>query len=210
MPAAQAFVPSPEIYLQQTSLQAMEAMSVTDFAKLSPADRLAYYKAHAPNALIDTPSSDQSTQHPDYIAGGTWQPIKADALHTTDINVGKKMYLASLYYTIDKKSGGLSSGVQTALSDVESINGAGANDGFEYIDSGQWQHGIDENGKAIDFIDITVHQIRVIGGAEVPGSLQTYQAIREHIRTLDGQEYIMFFQGYTADGHNAPLPNYPY
>jgi hypothetical protein len=207
---AEKFTPKSEVLLQTTSIEAMEAMPVETFARLSPADRFAYYKAHAPNALIDTPSSDMSTEHPDYIAGGTWQPIEADSLSADNITVGKKMYLAGLYYTVDTKTGSLNSAAQVSISNVESINGAGANDNYEYISNGQWQHGVDGNGKAIDFVNVTAHQIRTIGGAEVPGSLQTYQAIREHIKLLNGDEYIMFFQGYTEKGHAAPDPKYPY
>lgn len=212
VPAPIETTPSAEIILEQkTSIEAMDAMTINEYAKLPYADRLAYALEKVPE-LADTLESTKNfaKDDPQYITAGLWHEIRQASLFADDPLEGSKIFFAKELYSTQLGTGEIGSEDQKT---VDSIYAAGggvhSTEDLTYESSGQWQTGVDRSGNPIQFVNIT-HSLINRQGDAVPGSQMTTQAIEVTVRTLDGTVHMAYPAGYDIAGKASPDSNYPY
>lgn len=191
-----------EVLVQTISVEAMDAMSIDQFATLSYADRAAYAYIKNPNL----PSPDQTEEFNPAAIGYYWDTLERTAISTADTTEGAKTIAARIYYTTDKTTGSITEGYQTAVNSILNTGGEGVgmNGGIRYIDSGEFQTGFDRNGvDEIEFINITTQRY---DSKNVPvGPEVTSQVIPTTIKLEDGRTIVTYPAAYSIDGKASPI-----
>lgn len=198
---------SVEIYDQTVSVEQMDAMSIEEFAKLSYADRAAYFHMKAPNrsaATID------EVFEPEVVPGFFWQGIRIDAVGQSDPTEGAKMISALAYYTTEKSTGEATDSYMTSAASILNNGGSGVgiSDVMVYVDHGTTQMGEDRDGNPIEFTNISYKLTSQTGEDVAP--VRTAQVFQIPIRLDDGRVVVSYPMGYTIDGQQSPVEGYPY
>lgn len=212
-PSSEASTESvPELIFEQTvTVEAMDEMSIEEFAQLPYADRLAYALAKVPD-LADLLESDAdlAIQDPRYITAGLWHRIRMESLGAYDTLVGSKIYSASQLYTTNLQTGEISPEFTASVESIETAGGGvSLTQDLVYESHGDWQVGTDRLGNPIEFTNLT-HVLYDRQGELVPDSQRTAQAVKVRVRTLDGVELTVFPMGYGAKGKVSPEDKYDY
>lgn len=200
-----------ELLVQQTTFEGMEAMDVSDFAKLSFADRYSYAFDKIVNSYPSvTAETDVLDEYIDFIPGFFWQPAFGISTNSADPNTRAKLAGAFRYYTTEKGDGEISASYQETIDSVvlNGGEGLGADYIFEATDHGELQHGVDRDGLPIDFINMTYRGGSADSFKTAPE--QTAQAIRTEIKMLNGETVVFYAIGYGTEGRNSPVEDYPY
>lgn len=201
---------------QRKTLEEMQKMTLQEFAKLPYGDRIAfaaltYYK---PGREFHAPFQPVGNDDFDGFAWGlpsSWQELANSAFGAKDPDTRAKLAGAYSYYTTDKLDGKISSSYQAAADTVVRNGGEGVfgSFAFEYVSNGKVQHGIDRDGKPIDFMNVTYKQgfTSTIKSVE---DVKTGQAIRSGVTLLDGREFTYYVLGYVTEGVKSPADGYDY
>jgi len=194
-----------EVLQQTVTYEAMQAMSINEFAKLPYADRLAYGIETLSSLPLDTPSTQMD---PTIIPALFWQHVNGIAYNNADPDVRAKSIGTYQYYTSNLATGEISPNYQEAIDVVvrDGGEGIGNNVIFKLVDSGAIQQGVDRDGNPIDFANVTYY----IDLGDVNTPEITAQAIRTEVQLLDGRTVVYYAQGYIAQGRQSPDTNYPY
>lgn len=199
------------VFEQKTTVEAMDAMPIEQFAKLPYADRLAFSLAKVPNLATNLASGEEFVKDdPRYITGGFWQLIRMDALAAEDPIEGSKIYSGMQLYTTRLNTGEVSPEFTKTVEGLRaSGGGVSLTEDMVYETNGDWQTGVDREGHPIEFTNLT-HTLINRRGETVPDSQATSQVIKVTVKTLDGTLHTAFPQGYTAKGKVSPEDKYPY
>ena len=199
--------------VQTTTIEAMKAMEPEDFAKLSPADRLAYALSASPGYPKIDQSNNWIANQLEEIPSYLWAPAAAKGLNSDDPDVRAKLAATSRYYT-QTATGELT---PSAIADMQynvdnGGEGVSSNDVWTYTGMGEMQTGTDQFGNEIEWQNIT-YTVTKTGESE-PGPEKTTQAIKLDVQLTDGKhkgEVVRFyFMGYTINGKASPIPGYNY
>jgi hypothetical protein len=195
-----------EVLVQKTSIEAMDAMTVEQFAALPYADRAAYaYEKNPKMAVADAQRKFDSTDVPYY-----WYTIGVTAMSTKDTTEGAKTLSATTYYTTDKATGTISAEYRAGADNVKTNGGAGrgTNIGYIYVDSGKTQNGPLRDGTTSEYTNVTLQTINNKG--DKIGPEKTYQILQLKIKLSDGRTVTAYPSAYSIDGKQSPVEGYPY
>ena len=197
--------PYAEILEQTISLEAMDAMSIDDFAKLPYADRAAYVYEKLPKLPCALLSDELNKM---YITDYYQQTLKNGAISLTDTTEGAKVLGAYIYYS-SNEDGSINNNFKTNTDETVANGGGKSNaDYSEYVTSGEVQDGVDRDGNKIKFINITYNKMD--NDTQVKLSTHTDQIAIIPIKLDDGRTIVAYPSLYTIDGQQSPDPVYPY
>ena len=208
-------------HLEQTkTYDEMKEMTVEEFAQLPYGDRITFAAL-----TYSKPGEDFNDGHDQdfravgnddfdgfaWTLTGPWQDLANSAFGNKDPDTRAKLAGAYSYYTTDKQDGRISSSYQAAADTVIRNGGEGVFGSFvfEYVSNGKVQHGVDRDGKPIDFMNVTYKQ-GFTSTIESVKDVKTAQAIRSGITLLDGREFTYYSMGYVTDGAKSPADGYNY
>lgn len=199
--------PYAEILEQTTSLEAMDAMSIDEFAGLPYADRAAYVYEKMPDMPCSTIEKELD---PANIVEHYQQKLKNGAISLTDTTEGAKVLGAYIYYS-SNEDGSINNNFKTNTDETVANGGGKSNaDYSEYVTSGEVQDGIDRDGNKIKFINITYNLMDSTTDADVKLSTHTDQIAIIPIKLDDGRTIVAYPSLYTIEGQQSPDPVYPY
>lgn len=207
----EAFQGVGEVMRQTTTVEAMDNMEIIDYAKLSYADHLAYAIAKIPGLDVATPSNDYGTNPPSPFTTGTmvtghyWSDIVINAISNADPQEGAKIMAAINYITYDVTNNRLIPGYQSMVDGVLETGGSGvgASTTWSATNNGEWQTGVDEHDKAIDYINVTFNTVKNEDDTVI--NTTTAQVVRVVVQTLDGKTVIGYPSYKTAPGQSIPV-----
>jgi len=200
-----------EVLEQTLTIEEMDAITdITEFAQLPYADRLAYTLDKLPSFGAATPDNDFGYTDPSSIPAYFWQSVDGMSINTEDTLQGAKTVSAVDYYTTEA-DGTIDTEYQQVANSVLENGGAGKSNATTriYEDSGEWQSGLDRDGKPIDFINVTSYVGDSATGERIAGDI-TYQVIRQEVKLLSGESVIYYPIAYSVDGKASPVSGYDY
>lgn len=192
-----------QILEQKTSVEDMEAMTIEEFARLPYADRASYYFIKNPEAVLFGLNEELTLKQ---ILGFYWNDMYYWSANG-ETSIDRAKYIAvHNYYTSDEKTGNLRPSYSAVTNSF--INGyKSPAPRFAYVDSGEPQIGVDENGNKIKFTNVT-YNLKEPSGE--PIETATTQVIELVIHLQDGRTGICYPRGYGIEGKKSPASNYPY
>ena len=210
-PSTETFKSTGEVQVQTTSVEAMDQMSVADFAKLLYGDRFAYFRAKIPQLDVSTPTNDQGTNPSsnfkisDVIVSDYWQNIITSAIGASDSTVREKLISVLDYVVADPNTGEYTDVYKSLKNLVDTTGGAntGTSTGVKPIDNGMWQSGVDDNGKPIDYVNITYATEDF--STQTVMATTTAQVVRVQVKLLDGSTVIGYPGYHSVPGHAIPV-----
>jgi len=199
---------SPDAVKQTTSVAAMDAMTIEEFAKLPYADRAAYLFMKVPKLNV---ASAQDAFDPTIIPGFYWQQMTIEAIGEKEALVGEKMISALSYVVTDGQTGELLSEYREVINNIQNEGGEGVGPGTTYLykSHGETQTGRGPDGNDIEYTNITF-QTTDISTGEAIGPEQTSQVLEIPIRLDDGRTIVAYPQLWSIDGKQSPIAGYPY
>lgn len=200
-----------QVFEQEVTVEAMDEMPIEEFAQLPYADRLAYSLSKIPQ-LADYLETDKEfvAQDPEYITAGLWHSTRMESLAAADPVQGSKIYSAMQLYVTRLNTGEISPEFLATVESLQNLGGGvSLSEDLVYESHGDWQVGADRLGNPIEFTNLTYVSINRQGEL-VPDSQKTSQAVKVHVKTLDGVVHTAFPQGYTAKGRVSPDGKYDY
>jgi hypothetical protein len=198
-----------QVLLQKTTLEEMDAMSVSDWAKLDFADRFAWGYEHIGRSY-NIISVDITEADFEVIPSLMWEHAFSISTNDADPDVRAKLAGAYRYYTTEKVHGEISPSYQQTIDSVvqNGGEGLGADIEFEASDHGSLQHGTDRDGNPIDFFNVTYNSGPEATYESSPE--RTSQAIRTPVQLLTGETILFYAIGYGIEGRQSPDDKYPY
>ena len=204
-----------EVLKQTVSIEAMDAMSLDDYAKLSYADRLAYAIAKTPSNsgfLRATESNELALKDPEMIPGYYWTQYLGISARYKDPIEAAKIGSTVNYYSENQQGNGVDPSYENTTSFIEKVvnNGLEIDDTYVYVKSGDWQTWKDDRtGRTVDYMNITYKDVSSSTGNQI-GQVVTTQAIRVKVKLLDGTIVMAYPMGYGADGTQSPVADRNY
>ena len=196
-----------EVLVQTISIEAMEAMSIDEFAQLPYADRAAYFYTKIPNMPY---AETGAAFDPTAVPGFYWQQIEQTAIGQANVEDGAKMISTLAYYVTNKDTGETLDSYMDTVNSILSTGGAGVgiSTSMVYVANGEKQSGLDRDGNPIEFTNITYDITDRTTGDFI--SETTAQVFEIPIALEDGRTIITYPRGYTIDGKQSPVAEYPY
>lgn len=196
-----------EVYKQTISVEAMDAMTIEEFAKVSYANRAAY--AYMKNPELNV-ADTKDTFDPTIIPDSYWQPIRKAALNAKDANEGAKIYSTTTFYTTNEQTGEISNEYQATVDSIISAGGVESiGDRYIYVDNGVTQTGKDRDGNNIEYTNITFQPTRIKTG-EPSQPEYTAQTIQVTIKLDDGRIIVTYPMICATEGKRSPIEGKPY
>jgi hypothetical protein len=199
-----------EIFEQTISVEAMDAMTIEEFAKVPYVDRAAYAYLKNPEFYENAASIDEAFD-PKIVVGFYWQPLRRLSIINKNVTEGAKSISALAYYTTDENTGEIDDSYQASVDSILKNGGIYENtsDVMHYLGNGATQQGKDRDGNDIEWTNIT-YQYYSRQTGELEGPLYTTQILQIAIKLDDGRTIVAYPGVYTIEGQQSPDPNYPY
>lgn len=201
-----------EVLKQTTSIEAMQEMSIDDFASLPYADRAAYMISRIPadvSVLSSLSDVKGALADKDQIPDFYWMQQIGVAYGEANQEDGVKDSLGRTYY-VKNDSGDVIPSIQELINDVlaNGGEGVGVSTSLTFEGAGEFQKGTDVHGNPIEWFNVTVTPLN--DNTQKSGETVTSQAILTPIQLMSGETVYMWAEGLTVDGKVSPVPGSAY